>query len=755
MQKTVVFLFSFLFSFLLIAQEGKPEKKVPKVGLVLSGGGAKGLAHIGALKVIESKGIKIDYIGGTSMGAIIGGLYASGYSANELDSIFRNQNLVELIQDNLPRGAKSFYDKEDAERYALSLPFNNFKVSVPQSLSSGQDIYNELLRLLYHVKDVEDFNQLPIPFLCMATDIETGQEVLLNHGYLPEAILASGTLPSLFGPIEIDGRVLIDGGVVNNYPVEQVRKMGADIIIGVDVQHDLRDRGSLNSATEILLQINNFRTVGDMKQKARMTDIYMQPEVGAYSVISFNLTNEIILAGEVAAIKKFDELDALALEQQAVVQRAPPIKAPDSLIIDQLILKGNDNYSRGYIKGKLRLNLDKMTSFEKLEQGIGNLSGTGNFQTIRYKLVSSVNGLDLVLDLKENPIKNFIRLGAHYDDLYKSAALVNFTRKNVLVKDDVGSLDFMIGDNLRYDFQYYIDKGSYWSFGINSRFNDFEQEVDFDLIRSNFGFVGTDNINNINFEVIDFTNQLYLQTVVKEEFAFILGLEHKFLKYSSKTFSELLNPSEPPSGITDTERTIFDKSHYFSTYGRLILDTYDDKYFPSRGLLFDGDFHLYLFSSDFNSNFQEFAIAKARIGAAFPLGNQLSFNLETQGGFKLGVSAVSSFDFVLGGYGTDLINNFIPFFGYDFLALPGNSFVKAHSRLDYEFTPKNHLLFTADFANVDDDIFRTGEWFTSPDFTGYGLGYGWESFLGPVQVHYTWSPEGGNGNVFFSIGYWF
>ncbi|MEA1786559.1 patatin-like phospholipase family protein [Arenibacter sp. GZD96] len=755
MQKFIVFFCVALLPLFGISQDPITQDKDVKVGLVLSGGGAKGLAHIGALKIIESKGIKIDYIGGTSMGAIIGGLYAAGYSANELDSIFRNKNLSELIQDNLPRGAKSFYEKEDSERYALSLPFTNFKVSVPQSFSSGQDIYNELLRLLYHVRDVDDFNYLPIPFLCMATDIETGQAVLLNKGYLPEAILASGTLPSLFGPVEIDDRVLIDGGVVNNYPVEEVRKLGADVIIGVDVQHELRDRTSLNTATEILLQINNFRTAENMKLKSKLTDIYIQPDVENYSVISFNLTNEIILAGEVAAISKFDELDALAIQQKAVFTKTAPIKTQDSLTINQLIIKGNSNYSRGYIKGKIRLNLDKKTTFEKLEQGIGNLSGTGNFQAIRYRLISSEEGVDLVLDLKENPTKTLLRLGAHYDDLYKSAALINFTKKNIFVKDDVGSIDFMIGDNLRYDFQYYVDKGLYWSFGVNSRFNDFEKEVDFELLRSNFGFLGNDNIKNINFSVVDFTNQLYLQTVVKEEFAFILGVEHKFLKYSSRTFSELIDPNDPSLNSEETERTLFEKSNYLSTYGRLVLDTYDDKYFPSKGLLFDGDFHLYLLSSDFNNNFQEFAIAKARMGAAFPLSRNVFLNLETEGGFKLGVSQVASFDFVLGGFGTDLINNFIPFFGYDFLGLPGNSYVKAYSRVDYEFSPKNHLLFSVNFANVADDIFRTGEWFTSPDFSGYGIGYGWESFLGPIQVHYSWSPERSKGELFFSVGYWF
>ena len=205
--KNTVVIILFAFFGILGHAQNIPSDTPPKVGLVLSGGGAKGLAHIGALKVIEEAGIKVDYIGGTSMGAIVGALYASGYSAQELDSIFRNTDFTNLIQDNVPRGAKTFYEKEDSERYALALPFTDFKVSFPQAISGGQNIYNMLVQLLFHVKDIHDFKKLPIPFLCVATNVETGEEVLLDNGYLPEAIVASGTFPSLFEPSEIDGAI--------------------------------------------------------------------------------------------------------------------------------------------------------------------------------------------------------------------------------------------------------------------------------------------------------------------------------------------------------------------------------------------------------------------------------------------------------------------------------------------------------------------------------------------------------------------
>ncbi len=727
-----------------------------KVGLVLSGGGAKGMAHIGALKVIEASGVQVDYVGGTSMGAVVGALYAAGYSAAQLDSIFRVVDFSGLIQDNLPRSAKTFYEKEDSERYALTLPFDKYKVSIPQAFSGGQNVYNELVRLLYHVKDVSDFNELPIPFVCMATNVETGKEVLLNKGYLPQIVMASAALPSLFEPATIEGQTLIDGGIVNNYPIDEVVAMGADVMIGSDVQHGLSNKEELLSATEILQQVNNYRTVEDMKEKSVRTDIYIKPDIASYSLIDFQLYDQIVAEGEKAARLQQKALEELSGFQNAARKMAEPVTVQDTLMVNRLIIDGDvDNYTRGYVKGKLRFDLGKKITFERLQQGISNLSATGNFKTIRYKLAHNGIGEDLVLGLNETKQKTFLRLGAHYDELYKSGALLNLTRKNFLMRDDVSSFDFILGDNLRYNFQYYVDKGTYWSFGVNSRFNDFEYEIDFGLIRSNFDIPPGLNVNSINLSVTDVTNQIYIQTVLREEFAFTLGVEHKFLKYSTRTLGETVDEEVVNSLRMEDGRTLFEKSNFYSAYGQLRLDTYDDRYFPTKGIFFDGDFHFYVLSSDFNENFKEFSVTKSRFGVAFPLIKKVSMNVETEGGFKLGTSNVTSFDFALGGFGTDLINNFVPFLGYDFLSLPGNSYVKANARLDFEFAKKNHLLFSANYATVDDDIFRTGEWFDAPKFSGYGIGYGWESFIGPVQLLYTWSPEGKTDQLFFSIGYWF
>jgi len=343
MRETLLILFLGL-NFLSQAQELVIDED-QKVGLVLSGGGAKGLAHIGALKVIEEAGIEIDYIGGTSMGAIVGALYASGYSANELDSIARNMNFAALIQDNLPRNAKTFYEKEDSERYALTLPFDRFKISIPPAYSGGQNIYHELVRLLYHVKDIDEFDQLPIPFLCIATNVETGEEIVLKKGYLPEAVMASGTLP-----------ILIDGGVVNNYPIDKVYEMGADVVIGVDVQHGLDKREELASATDILLQINKYNSVADMESKSKRTDLYIKPKMNDYSVLDFDKRINIIEEGERASKEFIKQLQTLAKNQNKKKTNIEVIEPSEEIYVNRLVISGKkDNYSRGYIKGKLKV----------------------------------------------------------------------------------------------------------------------------------------------------------------------------------------------------------------------------------------------------------------------------------------------------------------------------------------------------------------------------------------------------------------
>jgi NTE family protein len=685
-------------------------------------------------------------VAGTSMGAIVGSLYASGYSGKQIDSLFKRVNFDEILSDYLPRAAKTFYEKENSEKYAITLPLEKFKLKLPSALSSGQNAYNLISKITIHVGDIKDFKDLPIPFFCIATNIETGEQVVLDKGNLAQAVMASGALPSLFQPVTIDDKVLIDGGVVNNYPIDELKEKDVDIIIGVDVQDDLRDRDGLTAATDILLQINNFRTVKDMKLKSKKTDVYIKPDIKDYSVVSFDQGQEIIARGIFAAKQAEEQLKDIVFKQSTKKLLPIKITPQDSLQINEIEVIGNNNYTRAYILGKLKIKSNEKISYNAFNDGINNLIATNNFDSFQYELKHTQydEGYNLYASVQESQETAFIKFGLHYDDLYKSALLVNLTKKKLFVKNDVMSLDLILGDNLRYNFEYFIDRGFYWSIGFKSRFNQFNRNVNAEALLTSEEAEAL-GVNKIDTDLSDFTNQFYLQTLFRKDFALILGAELKHLKINSETILD--DPNE--------KEKIFENSDYFSVFGRIKFDTFDNKHFPNEGFLFDGDFHLYLYSSDFNNSFSEYSIAQAKIGYAQSFSKRLTATLTTEGGFKIGDNSIPYLDFVLGGYGNDFINNFKSFYGYDFITISGNSFVKATLNFDYEIFKKHHISLAGNFANVEDNLFETGDWLTNPEYTGYTLGYSIETFLGPLEAKCTWSPELKESIWFFNLGFWF
>lgn len=727
------------------AQDARSEDI--KVGLVLSGGGAKGLAHIGALKVIEEAGIRIDYIGGTSMGAIVGALYASGYTARQLDSIFNVVDFNTLIQDDIPRSAKTFYEKDESEKYAITLPFDDFNVGFPSGLSKGQNVYNLLSKLTGHVHNVSDFSKLPIPFFCVATDVETGKGKVLDKGYLPRAITASGALPSLFSPVVINDTVFVDGGVVNNYPVDEVRAKGMDVIIGVDVQDSLRTRDEMSSAFEVLVQINNYRTINDMVKKRKKTDIYIHPEIDDFSVVAFSEGKKIVASGETAAGLVRQKLDSVAAKQKIKPKTEVKFLKRKSVFIKAVDIQGTENYTRSYVLGKLKLRINTETTYERFNEGVNNLSATGNFQDINYRFREDENGKFTVeFTLRENPSKMALRFAAHYDDLYRTAALINITRKRLFTNNDIASFDFKVGDNIRYDFNYYIDKGYYWSIGLNSHFNFFDKDVPYEFVSPEISEQNNVPINEINLEYGDLTNQLYVETLFRRTFLLGLGIEHKWLRYLSPTI-----------GIDENEnrRTVFENTNFFSTYGYLKYDTFDNTFFPNSGIYFEGDFHFYVFAEGMDPSFDQFSIAQAKVAYAHSFSDKFSAQISTEGGFKIGGKDTRSLDFFLGGYGYKRLNNIIPLYGYEALDLRGDTYLKSSLTFDYEIFKKNHISLSANISNVGDDLFSTGQWADGIDYSGFAAGYGLDTFLGPLEVKYSFSPEIDESVWYVSVGFRF
>jgi len=723
--------------FLPIALNAQDTIKRPKIGLVLSGGGAKGFAHIGVLKVLEQAGVKIDYIGGTSMGAVVGGLYSCGYNASQIDSIFTNTNFDELLSDYIPRTTKSFYEKRNDELYAVSLPFTKFSVGIPIALSKGMYNYILLTKLTHNVRHIRDFNKLPIPFVCVATDIEKGREVIINSGYLPQALLASSAFPTLFSPIELNGNLLVDGGVTNNYPVEEVRKMGADIIIGVDVQDDLKDRKSLKGATRILVQISNLQMIESMKEKVKLTDIYLKPDISGFTVISFDQGKDIIRKGEEAAFAVYEKIKLLGNKEQFKINNRRV--QTDTIEINNIGINDIKNYTNSYIIGKLNFKKGSKITYEDLKKGINNLNATQNFSSITYSLEENNSKDDLILNLTENATKTFLKFSLHYDGLYKSAVLVNLTQKKLLFKNDVLSLDVGLGDNFRYNLDYYIDNGFYFSFGFKSQFNQFNRNVSNDFNNGNlFSQFG---VSSLNYDFSDFTNQAYVQTVFIQKFLIGTGIELKHIKIKSKSL--------------EVQNSVFENSDYASIFGYLKYDSYDNKYFPKKGWGFNGDIHSYMYSTDYTNQFNNFTIIKADAGITRTFFKVVNFKFQTDVGIAVGEQSVHFLDFILGGYGYNTINNFKHFYGYDFLSISADSYIKSLATIDVEFFKKHHVNFSANYANAENKLFSTGNWLSTPKYTGYAFGYGLETILGPIELKYSWSPELPKGYIWFSLGFWF
>ena len=255
MKQTIIFIASLLL-FIQAAAIPLHQEKRKKVGVVLSGGGAKGMAHIGALKVIEDAGIPIDYIVGTSMGAIIGGLYSIGYTPQQLDSMVRKQNWQFLLSDHIERREMNLMEREAEETYVISVPFSKNAIKeVTGGLIKGHNIDNLFSELTLGYHDSISFDSLPIPFACVSENLVLGEEYVFREGILSTAMRASMAIPGVFTPVRLNDMVLIDGGVVNNYPVDVARQMGADVIIGVDVQSELRPGEELNNTGTILAQL--------------------------------------------------------------------------------------------------------------------------------------------------------------------------------------------------------------------------------------------------------------------------------------------------------------------------------------------------------------------------------------------------------------------------------------------------------------------------------------------------------------------
>lgn len=396
----------------------------PKIGLVLSGGGARGAAHIGVLKILEEMRIPIDYIVGTSMGSIVGGLYASGMTAKEIEAAVTRVDWADALEDNILRENRSFRRKSDDRNYLVkSKPglSDDLKLKLPSGLRQGQRVDILLEKLILPVAKEKNFDNFRLPFRAVATDIATGTPVVLGSGNLAMAMRASMSIPAIFSTTEIDGKLLVDGGVSNNLPVDVVRDMGAEIVIAIDISTPLKNRNQLSSSIEIAEQLTGILTRRNTEgQIATLTetDIFIVPDLGDITNSSFDRADEAIPIGLAAAEKKRQDLSRLSVSETVYAdytasqqgrlsqrQLAPPV-------IDFIRLDNQSRLMDEVILSHLRTKKGAPLNVAELEKDIGNIYGMELFENIYYEIAEENGQTGLLIHVKERSWgPNYIQAG--------------------------------------------------------------------------------------------------------------------------------------------------------------------------------------------------------------------------------------------------------------------------------------------------------------------------------------------------------
>lgn len=444
------------------------ESATPKFGLVLSGGSAKGLAHIGVLKVLEEAGIPIDVVSGTSMGAIVGGLYSIGYSPEQLEAFATTLDWDALFTDKSLRRSQLLEVRRSNTGVLLSLPFKGREIRLPSGILSGQNATMKLSRLTWPYQAVADLSTLPVPFACVATNLRTGEAVSLQNVALPEAIRASLSLPSVFAPVLIEKELFIDGGLSRNLPVIDAINLGADITIGVDVGAPIDSVAALDpSFIDVMMETTFFHANRANAEQRKMLDFLILPDIADLSRASFESSYEWIRRGEEAARPMVPALhalmDSLGIERQTEYRRGTAFEIVPKLIENIEIIGVDDPKAIDVITNRMNLELPAVLGPDEIERAIARVYGTALFDQIGYTIETppgptKVGGL-LKLFVTPLAVPNRIGFGLRYDSYYKAEILFNAALKNRRRLGSSTELRLRLGEQLEVDGTYFTRLG--------------------------------------------------------------------------------------------------------------------------------------------------------------------------------------------------------------------------------------------------------------------------------------------------------
>ena len=441
---------SFLFFFQPMLFANNPQKG--KIGLTLSGGGAKGFAHIGVLHVMDSLGLKVDYITGTSMGSIVGGLYASGYSAREIEEFALSVDWAHVFNAKPELENIHIRNRFYSGKTLVEVPFENLKLVIGTGAIEGQQLWTLLENLFFHVRETNDFRQFHIPFACVATNIETGLPIVLSSGDIVSALRASMAIPAVFTSVYRNEKRLVDGGVVNNYPVDVVKDMGADYVIGVSVSHGLKKAEELKTPVDIIYQMGFFKDAYMFEKNRKITNLYIEPNLEGYDASSFTSVAEIIEQGKQIARTFIPELKDIAK-----INPAPAVPGLDSgrskyIVVNEVEYLGLNNIRESYVRNFTKFNKNDTITIDKIDQTTRRLYATGYFERINYTYTTSKTDPGkkwLIFSFTEKP-GNRLKLGLHYSSFLGVGLTGGISTNKLFFYNLNGDFSFRLGGQPAY-----------------------------------------------------------------------------------------------------------------------------------------------------------------------------------------------------------------------------------------------------------------------------------------------------------------
>ena len=734
--KKILNLILFSICVLVHAVASPVEGTRKKVGLVLSGGGAKGMAHIGALKVLEEAGIPIDYVVGTSMGSIIGGLYAIGYTPEQLDSMVRVQDWTFLLSDRTPRSDKNMAEREADEQYVISVPFSKNSIKeVTGGLIKGQNIANLFSELTLGYHDSIDFNKLPIPFACVSEDIAKGQEKVFHEGVLATAMRASMAIPGVFTPVRLDSMVLVDGGVVNNYPVNVAREMGADIIIGVDVQSELKPANELNNAGSILGQLIDLMGQDMYLKNLEETNVHIKVNVQGYSAASFTpqAVDTLIVRGEEAAREQWKSLKDLkkeiGIDDNYIPPRPDKYEPTDWIMVGNIHFNGVDEKDEEWIMKRCDLKENSLNSIRRIEDATSIIRSNTSYSNVTYVLTRSEDGLfDLTYTVNMKQ-EHRVNIGIRFDSEEIASLLLNVrsTLKTNLPSYISGTV--RLGKQYAAKLTYGIEPSPLTSLELTYLF----QYNDLDY------YLEGERAFNSTFRY--HKGEMAYHNVWLRNVRFGLGVRCELYDYEKILYDENY------AGIR------LGDEHFFTYFANLHYETYDKAYFPSKGVMFDGAYTLYTDNFTEYKNKPPFTSISGAFEGVVPVTNRFSVLPGIYGRFLIGRNIPLTKMNTMGG---DIMHQYLPdqlpFIGSTHIELMNNSLLIGAVKLRQRIGNVHYVSVAGNYALSSNDI---KDLLKEKSMFGCGVGYGMDSMFGPLEATLNYTNHSNKVNLYINLGYKF